>query len=223
MRFEEMDTQQFVDYLATVLSAHPVVAGNSKTKLLPLHAVSTEHLPMALVKICGEILHSPYVVDHVPDGGVKALLAQTNTSRPLNYYQTTITSPEPGAMRSWHSNEHQHLPVLTVSADLSDTSALGVKDRRSRAQKYHQYVVANKGQQNKMSGRSDNVYTGYIEFTATGWQMGHQDGRLVYDYVNNLLYLTLHYGKYAVADKNPFFRIDYVFGKPGLLAPPVPK
>lgn len=219
MLFEQMSTQEFVDYLATVLSTDPVIPGNTKKGPLPLHAVKTDQLPVSLVKIAGEILNSEYVVDHVPEGGVKQLLAQGNGSRPLTYYQTTITSPEPGAMRSWHSNEHQHLPVITVPASLSDTGALGVKDRRSRAQKYHQYVVANKGQQNKMTGRSDGAYTGYIEFTGTGWLMGHQDGRLVYDYVNNLLYLTLHYGVYKVEGKNPFFRIDYVYGSTGKLSP----
>lgn len=219
MKFELMDSTEFVKYLATVLSAEPVYPGNSKHGTLPLHAVKTDQLPLALVKIVGEILNGEQVVDHVPEGGVKELLSQANGSKPLNYYQTTITSPEPGAMRSWHSNEFKHLPVLSLPGTLGDTSALGVKDRRSKAQKYHQYVVANKGQQNKMSGRTDGVHTGYIEFTATGWLTGHQDGRLVYDYVNNLIYLTLHYGKYAVEGKNPFFRLDWVWGSTGKIEP----
>ena len=215
MRFEQMSTEQFVGYIATVLSAEPILDGDKKKGRLPLHAIKTSDLPRSLVKIVHEILHGQYIVDHVPQGAVKELLQNSGGSRPLNYYQTTITSPEPGAMRSWHSNEFGHLPVLTLPGNLGDTSRLDVKDRRSKPQKYHQYIVQNKGQQNKMSGRTDGQHTGYIEFTATGWAMGHQDGRLIYDYVNNIVYLTFHYGKYSVEGKNPFFRISYVWGSDG--------
>ncbi len=65
-----------------------------------------------------------------------------------------------------------------------------------------------------MKGRTDGVRTGYIEFTATGSRTGHEDGRLVYDYVNNLLYLTIPYRE-SIKGKNPFFRILYVYGDSG--------
>ena len=96
---------------------------------------------------------------------------------------TKLNSSNAGAMRSWHQNDKKMLPAqdITDSADGLSGKALA----------YHNYVKDTKGLMNKqrLKGVAPR-YTGYVEFTACGWEGAHVHGRFVYDYQRNRLFLT---------------------------------
>lgn len=105
---------------------------------------------------------------------------------------TKLNSSNPGAMRSWHQNDKKMLPAqdITDSADGLSGKALA----------YHNYVKQTKGLMNKQKLKDvAQRYTGYVEFTACGWDGAHVHGRLVYDYQRNRLFLTpSHYAPMKV-------------------------
>ncbi len=100
----------------------------------------------------------------------------------------SLTPSTPGAMRSWHQNDSGFLPMRALTdGDIAAASA--------KAQLYHAYIVENVGLQNKQKKKGvAEVYTGYIEYQAGGWNQAIQDGRVCYDYINDEFYFTAtHY------------------------------
>jgi hypothetical protein len=97
--------------------------------------------------------------------------------------RTKLNSSSPGAMRSWHQNDKLMLPKKDISEDIAGLNG--------KARQYHLYVRDQKGLMNKqkLKGVAPR-YTGYVEFTAVGWEAAHVNGRLVFDYQSNLLFLT---------------------------------
>lgn len=107
-----------------------------------------------------------------------------------------LNSSNPGAMRSWHQNDKCMLPPQSVSEDTSGLSG--------KALSYHQYVISTKGLMNKQKQKGiKQEYTGYVEFTATGWRGAHVHGRLIFDYQGNKLFLTpSHYQLFKIDGQN---------------------
>jgi hypothetical protein len=113
----------------------------------------------------------------------------------------SITPDSPGSMRSWHQNDPPYLPEQTIT----DPAALAGKSAI-----YHEYIVENKGLQNKQKKKGvEVVYTGYVEYTVGGWAQGIHDGRVCYDYVNKRFFFTAtHYQiRPGRIDKNPWWQI----------------
>lgn len=107
-------------------------------------------------------------------------------------------------MRSWHQNDDKYLPMRALTnADIEGASA--------KAQRYHNYVAANVGLQNKQKKKGiAEVYTGYLEYQAGGWNQAIQHGRVCYDYIDDKFYFTAtHYQKIEGRDdKNPWWHVN---------------
>ncbi len=116
----------------------------------------------------------------------------------------SLTPSTPGAMRSWHQNDSGFLPMRALTdGDIAAASA--------KAQMYHAYIVENVGLQNKQKKKGvAEVYTGYIEYQAGGWNQAIQDGRVCYDYIDDKFYFTAtHYQQRKGRETmNPWWHVN---------------
>ncbi|SOC15147.1 hypothetical protein [Thalassospira xiamenensis] len=118
-----------------------------------------------------------------------------------------------GAGRSPHGNALDHLPQINLAGLDNNTCPAGLANMNrqqvmdalnqtnniSNSQRWHCYS-------NRFStvGQDHIPLTGYVEFTQqeyNGYAYAAADGRIVYDYVNNLVYFTpAHYRQWKKAD-----------------------
>lgn len=122
--------------------------------------------------------------------------------------------------RSPHGNALNHLPVLDVAGFNNELHMTEVLKTLNRAEVMNELDstpdISNSQRWNYYAARFAKVgqetipLTGYVEFTQQENQWDNQyayaaaDGRIVYDYINNLVYFTpAHYKQWKKADFKP--------------------
>lgn len=184
-KFEDMTSDELQAYLLKKCQSDPGIPVAHNGPLIAIKSIDTRYLPLQLSILIDSITRcSAFPVD------------LRTTEEKANKRLGISTC---GAMRSWHNNDFQWLPdVKVVAADLS-----------GKQHSYYQHVSTNCGTPNNQKikfGASDAA--AYVEYTGGGWREGHSKGRLVYDYVNDRIFLTVtHYQKNPEAGNNPFFLV----------------
>jgi hypothetical protein len=185
MNFADMTTEQFAGYIKTKWTAPLIKAAHLGPKLA-IRGIESTVLPEKLTRLVNQIMASERVFDIPSDEAV-----------------TTLAPHTPGKMRSYHGNIDRWLPP----ADASKAT--------SKSRRYADYIAEFKGQPNNLKGKAggDTGQTGYIEYTAAGWTQAVQHGRLVFNYYEDVMYLTPHYqtGWFGEGE-SPFVLVQWRMG-----------
>lgn len=185
--FEAMTSIQLSEYIKGKWSG-PVIDASHPRPKKRIRSIDSTELPEKLTRLVNQILASEQVFD------VPGLNNEPNT---------TLAPHTPGKMRSYHGNIDNWLPNAIV------TKSTG------KSRKYAEYIAGFKGQPNNLKGKAGGAtgQTGYVEYTAAGWQQAIQHGRLVYNYYEDLVYFTVHYqSEWFGPDENPFVLVNWRLG-----------
>lgn len=185
MKFADMTTEQFAAYITSKWTAPLIPSAYSGPKL-PIRGIASTDLPEKLTRLVNQIMAGESVFDVPSDEAITSLAPHT-----------------PGKMRSYHGNINQWLPPADA------------KKSTSKSHRYADYIAQYKGQPNNLKGKAggDTGQTGYIEYTAAGWTQAIQHGRLVYNYYEDMIYLTPHYQTGWFGDgENPFVLVQWRLG-----------
>lgn len=161
----------------------PGGAGQKNIPYLRWSEVKME-LPSALRNLLRDIYHIWKLSEHMPGNTDREKTLDMRTDQQIT--DKTITSNNPGALRSWHVNQQGLLPKqkLTRQGGLSDPVP-------AHAQHLHNHYNATS--QKPYLGYNGGA-VGYAEYTGTGIKNDTHDSKVVLDYMTGGIYLTVtHY------------------------------
>lgn len=184
-KFEDMTSNELQQYLLGKCQVKPGIPVEHNGPRLAIKSIDTRYLP----------LQTAMLVNSIDRSAVFPIDLRTTEERESKRLGISTC----GAMRSWHNNDFKWLPHVKV-----DAVALSGKPLS-----YYRHVSKYCGTPNNQKLKVGEIgVAGYVEYTAGGWREGHSLGRVVYNYVNNLIFFTaLHYQKEQVGEDNPFFLV----------------